>query len=375
MRTPNATTGRSSARRPRRPLAEAAALVALIALVAAAQTGCTTTASEPTYTESRPLLGTTISISLYGEDEARLADLADETFAAMQEVESALDPYEPASEIAAINAEPYRTHDLPPEARAIVSFIEPTRTDELFSPVLWGVTGLYDFSGEGTIPDPDVLERSLLVARTATFGPDGATVAFARPKGTEDYADPGIDLSGAAKGQALDEALAVLQQTPGSGLDAALISAGSSTLVLGVKPDGEPWKIGVEDPRDVGRIVAVIEIDMAEHPPGWATVSTSGDYQQFFERDGVRYHHILDPRTGQPARDLRSATVVGFETSAAWADLLSTALFVAGPDEAERRAREGAFAIYLVDDEGRAHMVPAPDDSPVSISEIEDPVP
>ena len=105
---------------------------------------------------------------------------------------------------------------------------------------------------------------------------------------------------------------------------------------------------------------------------GTLTVATSGDYQQFFEREGVRYHHILDPGTGRPARGMRSLTVAG-EMGALEADILSTALFVAGPDAAIDYAEERGLTLYLVDDEGRARFAPGPES--VSIEELADPSP
>ncbi|MDZ4178902.1 MAG: FAD:protein FMN transferase, partial [Coriobacteriia bacterium] len=199
---------------------------------------------------------------------------------------------------------------------------------EYFSPQLRGVTAAWAFESGGQVPSAGELAAALT--------------------------DPRYDFGGAAKGLALDEAAATLLDS--RVVDAALITAGSTTVTLGSKPDGEPWRIGVEHPREPGETIATIE------SPGTISVSTSGDYQRFFERDGARYHHILDPATGLPARGLQSLTVIG-EIPGLASDILSTALFVAGPDVAISYAEENGLGLVLVDDEGRIQIVPGPDNA------------
>lgn len=127
-----------------------------------------------------------------------------------------------------------------------------------------------------------------------------------------------LDLGGIAKGYATDQAVGKLRQI---GIKSALINAGGTIYALGCKPDGSPWKAGIQDPRDKNKIIAVIKVkDTA--------LASSGDYERYFIEDGIRYHHILDPSTGKPAGQLMAATIAG--ASAAEADLLSTALFVLG---------------------------------------------
>ena len=102
-------------------------------------------------------------------------------------------------------------------------------------------------------------------------------------------------------------------------------------------------------PRDAGKVLAVI----SGEDTGTLNISTSGDYQTYFEKDGVRYHHILDPETGRPARGIRSLTVFG-RMSGMDADILSTALFVMGRSEALAYAKEHRIGLYVVDDRGVA---------------------
>lgn len=93
---------------------------------------------------------------------------------------------------------------------------------------------------------------------------------------------------------------------------------------MGGKPDGSPWRVGVQDPRDSGGIIAILSVrDTA--------VVTSGDYERYFEEEGVRYHHIIDPSTGRQAREAIQTTVVA--KSATEADILNKPLFVLGPQK------------------------------------------
>ncbi len=127
-----------------------------------------------------------------------------------------------------------------------------------------------------------------------------------------------IDLGSIAKGYAISEALEVLKQAK---IESALIDAGGDIYALG-KYNDKPWKIGIKNPRGEGVIGALELSDMA--------VVTSGDYERFFEEDGIRYHHIIDPRTGYPTNELASVTVISQDM--ALADAWSTAIFVLGKE-------------------------------------------
>jgi len=151
---------------------------------------------------------------------------------------------------------------------------------------------------------------------------------------------PGIfvDLSSIAKGHAVDRVAEYLERR---GIEHFLVDIGGELRAKGYNGRGTPWRIAVElpvaDERAVERVVSISDRSMA----------TSGDYRNYFEQDGVRYSHILDPRSGKPVdHRLASVTVVG--PSCATADALATALFVMGPDEAFRLAKEQRWAVLLL---------------------------
>ncbi|MCW8923148.1 MAG: FAD:protein FMN transferase [Gammaproteobacteria bacterium] len=147
-----------------------------------------------------------------------------------------------------------------------------------------------------------------------------------------------------AKGYAIDLCFDSLQET---GIHNAVINAGGDLSVRGQHGD-RPWKIGIRHPREDG-IIASLEARNGE------SIFTSGDYERFYEYKGQRYHHILDPRTGYPARGSTSVTVI--HGNAGTADAAATALFVAGPEQWEEIAQSmGIEYVMLIATDGRIHM-------------------
>jgi len=157
-----------------------------------------------------------------------------------------------------------------------------------------------------------------------------------------------IDLGAVGKGIYLDEVKAALDEKSVSG---AVISAGGSILVYGEKPDGTPFKVGIKDPfgEDASGTFGIIQIS------GGYFISTSGSYERYIDLDGVRYHHILDPRTGYPAwsqdTGVCPVSVTIIANDGFTSDALSTACFVLGPDKGLELAEQyGAEVIYIMND-------------------------
>lgn len=323
-----------------------AAVGLLFLLLATALAGCND-ATKPVRV-SRQALGTSVTIEAFGADEEAVSASVAAAFDAIARVDAELDAYDPTSTVSAFNARPFEWHAIPASVVEILDTVDALGVGDAFSPALFGVVQLYDFGGEGHVPTAGELSAALLSA--SILERDGDRMRFAGISSST--AEPGLDFGGAAKGLALDRAREALRAN--AAVTAALITAGSTTVTLGTKPDGEPWRIGVEDPRESGRVRAVASWT------GDGALSTSGDYQQYFQRDGVWYHHILDPRTGRPVPGVRSLTVVG-RISGLESDILSTALFVRGPVAAAVHAAENDLGLYLVDATGQAQLVPAPE--------------
>ena len=156
-----------------------------------------------------------------------------------------------------------------------------------------------------------------------------------------------LDFGGFAKGMAVDATIEHLKEF---GIQNAIINAGGDLRAIGQHGE-RPWRIGIRDPRADG-VFASVEIT------GDESVFTSGDYERFFEADGIRYHHIIDPRTGYPATKSRSVTIIHDE--AATADAAATALFIAGPELWHEIAQSmGIKYVMLIASNGDVHMNPA----------------
>jgi thiamine biosynthesis lipoprotein len=153
-----------------------------------------------------------------------------------------------------------------------------------------------------------------------------------------------LDLGAIAKGYAAAEAVRILDEY---GIDSAIIDLGGSVTAVGVKPDGSDWSVAVTNPAEPGEYLCVLNV-------ADTSLVTSGSYQRYFEEDGVRYHHIIDPRTGRPAdTDILGITIICPDPE--YADVLSTALFVMGESgaiEFWRQSRE--FEMIITTGSGTA---------------------
>jgi thiamine biosynthesis lipoprotein len=129
-----------------------------------------------------------------------------------------------------------------------------------------------------------------------------------------------IDVGGIGKGYAADQAVDALRS---AGAVAGVVALSGDIKTFGQLPGGRKFPVGIQHPRKEGEVLAWIDLQDE-------AISTAGDYERFFERDGVRYHHILDPHTLQPARSCQSVTVIARE--GVWADGLDTGVFVMGPE-------------------------------------------
>lgn len=223
-----------------------------------------------------------------------------------------------------------------------------------FDPGVGGLVELWGFHvGDPPIEPPDtgaITSARREFASIAALTVDGATIrASPRAVVLEDgRAAPArrfkLDLGGIAKGAAVDRVFDLLEL---DAVEPALINAGGDLRVVGERAD-RPWRIGIAAPRADG-VLGVIELEAGE------AAFTSGDYERFYEADGERLHHILDPRTGYPVMHTQAITVIA--SNGTLADAAATALFVAGPDDWQAMADAlGIRHVLRVDASGSVEM-------------------
>ena len=232
----------------------------------------------------------------------------------IERVSSLLWEEDPKSEIRRLN-EASGEVELSPEvyeflARSLEYYRQTSgRFDLSIGPVL----KLYPFDSEEPVP-PSPAE---IQAKLAFVGMD--RLQFVAPGRVARPDSLLLAVGGVAKGYAVDRAIEVLRS---HGIEGAIVNAGGDLYCLGTN-NGRPWVVGIQRPDDPNAVIDTLHVSDG-------AVATSGDYQRFFEYDGVRYHHVIDPSNGLPARLSRSATVLAPTTEQA--DALATALFIAGPE-------------------------------------------
>ncbi|MEZ5542218.1 MAG: FAD:protein FMN transferase [Pseudomonadota bacterium] len=319
------------------------AAILLLSLLAA----CDST-EETIYHDQFIAFGTLIELSISGISTERGARVAGEIERQFQRWHRDWHAWEPGL-LTQTNAQlaTLQPFTLDPALRPLVT--EANRlsrlSDGLFNPVLGKLIAIWGFQGNplpaGVQPDPAAIKHWLANAPTVEdIDIEGSRIVSHNPQAA-------YDLGGFAKGYAVDRVIELLR---GQGIENAIINAGGDLRAIGTHGN-RPWRIGIRHPRREG-ILASIDSS------GDTSIFTSGDYERLFEVDGQRFHHILDPRTGYPARGTSAVTVV--YSSGAVADAAATALFVAGPHDWLRIARQmGIDRAMLVDSDGAIHMTPA----------------
>lgn len=301
--------------------------------------GCRDEPVEPVL-ETELRLGTTITVSIYQDPPAGAFERVFERVLEIEEKMSTSTQDYASTEILEVNrlaaddpvvVSPDTFHVV--ERGLEFSEISGGAFDITVAPLvrLWGIG-----TESARVPDAEEIESVLPLVdfRMVRLYPEQTAVGLA-------HEGMGVDVGGIAKGYAADEAVRILAEL---GVEHALLDFGGNILTLGVKPDGSRWRIGIQNPdQNRGSYVGIVEI--AE-----AAVVTSGPYERFFVKDGVRYHHILDTEDGYPVRNgLASVTIVAADSTAA--DALSTACFALGLEQglALVATLDGVEAVFITD--------------------------
>lgn len=294
-------------------------------------------------------MGTYVTVWFWTDREADAARAAEAVFAEMQRLDATMTTWTDTSEVSRVNAAAgLRPVKVGPETFAVVerALDIGKKSSGLFD-ISFGVfKGVWKFDQDldGTLPTDDLVKQRLALVNYRDIVIDRRRrTVFLRHKGMF------INLGGIAKGYAVDRCAALLRK---AGFRDFMIQAGGDMYVAGKKGDA-PWVVGIRDPRgERDEMFAMMPIE--DH-----SFSTSGDYERGFVKDGVRYHHILDPRTGYPARQSRSVTLRAAD--AFTADAWSKVMFIAGWKDGMaliEKYKLRDLEVVWIDDKNEVHMTP-----------------
>jgi len=303
-----------------------------------------TPAPTPPINRSRPLMSTIFRIQVNDTPETQADPAIRAAFDEIARLEGVLSEWQPGSEVSRINqgAGGPPIHVGEDTYAVIHAGLEVSRASAGAFDLSWAaLRGLYDFHpGEQVVPSRREIRArlGLIDYRDIELDEEAHTVRLKRRGMT-------IGTGGIAKGYALDRAGAILRQ---AGIQSYMLFGGGQVQVHGLHGD-RPWRVGIQHPRQEGDYFAFLEVVDR-------SISTSGDYEHFFfDAEGQRWHHILDPRTGLPARRSISTTLIA--PSGLYADALSTAAFVLGPERAVAMLQRLPFHAEAVMLDAHCHIV------------------
>ena len=305
---------------------------------------CAKNPEKEIYRKSSTVMDTLVTITVVSDSAQKANSAIDAAFAELHHLEKLISFWDPKSEISEISREAgIRPVKVSPETLDLVekAVYVSRETGGAFDGTMGPVIKLWNIPYSRRIPDEASLKKAL--------GLVGYKHIKINLKNSTVYLDKkgmSFDTGGIAKGWSGDYAEAVLKS---HGIRAGIISVAGDIKAFGRKPDGHGWRVGIENPRPKGdndRILASIELHDED-------ISTSGDYERYFILNGVMYHHLLDPRTGYPARGFESVTVIA--PKGVWADGFCK-IFIMGPRKGPELAKKLGFGTVTVTSDGKVHV-------------------
>lgn len=292
------------------------------------------------FSRDEAIMGTAIHVELWSDDAKRAQHAIDAVMDEMHRIDRLMSPYKDDSQLSLINRD--AGSRAVPVGAEVFDLIEQSLrfsrlSDGAFDITFAAVGQLYDYR-HGVAPTAAALQRARQAVgwRHLALDAGARTIRFARP-------GMRIDLGGFAKGYVVDTSIAILRRL---GIAHAVVAAGGDSHVLGDRR-GRPWSIAIRDPRNPKQVVAVLPLQDT-------SISTSGDYERFFERDGVRHHHLIDPKTGRSPGAVHSVTILAADGLTS--EGLSKCVFVMGLQRGMRlvESMPGVDAV-VVDAAGALH--------------------
>ncbi|MEO8018407.1 MAG: FAD:protein FMN transferase [Pseudomonadota bacterium] len=267
-------------------------------------------------TRAEAIMGTRCAVELWSDDQAKGDAAITSVFDDMKRIDRLMSTWKEDTEISKVNREggkhPVKiSRELFKLLQVSVEYSELTHG--AFDITYASVGYLYDFK-TGVHPDQKAIDKALpgINWRHMVLDSKNTTVFFTRP-------GMRIDLGGIAKGYSVDRGIEILKK---QGITRAMVNAGGDTRIIGDR-FGKPWMVGVRDPDHEGKVF--LRLPLTD-----TAFSTSGDYERYFDENGKRFHHIIDPKTGDSARKCRSVTIIS--GNATRTDALTKSVFIMGPE-------------------------------------------
>lgn len=305
---------------------------------------CFASCSDSLYRETRVAMHTTTTITVSTADKDKAKQAIQQAFVELQRLEKLLNYYDSTSEISMINQNAgLKPVQVSPETFEIIkqALYVSKVTDGSFDITSGRLIALWDFKNKKIPPLSQITEAKKLSGYHKIELDETAKTVFIKQKSVE------INLGGIIKGYSAQKAAEVLKS---HGIKAGLVAVAGDIAGFGLRPDGHAWRIAIKNPRPANakdEIIAVVSLDNE-------SISTSGDYERFFELDGKRYHHIIDPKTGFPSEHCRSVTVIAH--SGAYADAFATGLCVLPHKTALQIANKLKLGAIIIDSQNNLHI-------------------
>ncbi|MBI5213924.1 MAG: FAD:protein FMN transferase [Nitrospirae bacterium] len=318
---------------------------------------------------------TIVSITVSSESEEKAKTAIDRAFNELDRLAKLLNFYSDDSEISAINR---YAGDKPVKASSeTLEIIDKAlyvseKTEGAFDITVGPVVRLWDFQNK-VLPDEKLIKEKLKLVgyKNIIVNKEKSTV-FLKTKGVQ------IDLGGIIKGYAADKAVGVMKKL---GINSGIVAVAGDIKTFGIRPDGGLWKVGIQNPRPNppspypsptrGEGTAILPPPLlggvkGEGEKGFSdeimatvglsdmAISTSGDYQKFFIKDGKKYHHLLNPKTGYPANECQSVTVI--TKDAAFTDAFATGICILGTQKGMDTLNRLGLDGVIVAKDGKMHV-------------------
>ncbi len=279
------------------------------------------------------LLGTVVEIQVRDADEQKADDAIAQAFTEVKRIDDLFTTYNEESPVWEINNSTDSIISVDPEIFSLIVLCDSITkiSDGCFDVSLDNLTKIWGFyTDEPRLPAKAAIDSALKLSGWSNIKLFDVNKILKLKK-------VGLNFGSIAKGFAVDKAMDVLKK---SGIKEALVNAGGEISVI-----GNEWIVGIQHPRETYAIIKKLKLNNY-------TVATSGDYEQYFEKNGMRYHHLLNPKTGYPVKGLQSVTIINKTNT--FADALATAVFVMGKNLGMKLIENlKDTEVMIIDDEGK----------------------